>query len=148
IMSSARFITFRFLCSLLVAGFALMPTQAQEKLPPNAKLVRVEAAPASIELKTPFAYSQLVLTGQLDNGDRVDVTRLAQISKPVQVKVTPNGLVRPAAEGGGELRCSIEGKTVIVPVKVSGQKDQYDPSFVRDIMPTMSKMGWNAGACP
>src|SRR2546421_7717527 len=122
----------RFFFVLLGSFLASTAGLGQEKLPPNAKIVRVEAAPSAIDLKPPFAYSQLVLTGQLDNGDRVDVTRLAQITKSAQVKVTPNGLVRPVTDGSGELRCSIEGKTVVVPVKVSGQKEQYDPSFVRD----------------
>src|SRR5262249_20932222 len=32
-------------------------------------------------------------------------------------------------------------------VKVSGQKDKYEVSFVRDVMPSMSKIGCNAGTC-
>src|SRR5438477_90492 len=43
---------------------------AQDKLPPNAKVVKLEVRPASIELKTPFEYRQLLVTGILDIGDR------------------------------------------------------------------------------
>src|SRR5262249_29893317 len=32
-------------------------------------------------------------------------------------------------------------------VKVTGQKEPYKVSFVRDVMPTMSRMGCNAGTC-
>jgi len=34
-----------------------------------------------------------------------------------------------------------------VPVKVSGQKGKHEVSFVRDVMPALSKMGCNAGTC-
>ena len=71
---------------------------AQEKLPPNAKLVRLEAQPQTLTLKHPFDYSQLIVTGILESGERVDVTRLAQIDKPNLIAVTPTGLVRPLAD--------------------------------------------------
>src|SRR5262245_15964011 len=120
---------------------------AQEKLPPNDKVTKLEAQPATISLKTPFEYSQLIVTGTLDTGDRVDVTRMAQLDQPPQVKVSATGLVRPAADGDGELKISLDGQALAVPVKVSGQKEKYQVSFVRDVMPTMSKMGCNAGTC-
>src|SRR5438876_500053 len=122
--------------------------QAQEKLPPGTRVVKVEARPAAITLKEPFEYSQLVLTGTLDSGDRIDVTRMAQIDKPANVvKITPAGIVRPVADGSGEIKCTVGGQTVAVSVKVSGQKEKYQVSYVRDVMPAMSKLGCNAGTC-
>ena len=38
-------------------------------------------------------------------------------------------------------------KALSVPVQVTGQKDKYETSFVRDVMPTLSRMGCNAGTC-
>jgi hypothetical protein len=136
--------------ALLVLGAVAYSADnpAPETLPPGAKLVRLEAQPASITLKTPFAYTQLLLTGQLDNGDKVDVTRLAQVENPANlVSVSPRLLVRPAADGSGELKFNIAGQSVTVPVTVSGQKEKYEVSFVRDVMPVMSKIGCNAGTC-
>ena len=53
-------------------------------------------APESITLKSPFEYAQLVLTGVLENGDRVDVTRMAAFETPAKiVKISPTALVRP-----------------------------------------------------
>jgi hypothetical protein len=127
---------------------AAMPAGAEEKLPDGMKLVKLEAHPATITLTYPFAYNQLLLTGQLDSGERVDVTRIAQLEQPNPlVKVSPTGLIRPQADGTGELRFRVADQTVTVPVKISGQKDKYTVSFVRDVMPTMSKMGCNAGTC-
>ena len=34
-----------------------------------------------------------------------------------------------------------------MPLTVSGQSADYNPSFVRDVMPALSKMGCNAGTC-
>jgi hypothetical protein len=130
-----------------IASAALGQAPADEKLPPGAKLVKLEAKPASIELKHPYVYSQLVVTGQLENGDKIDVTRMAQVQVPPLVKVSPRGFVTPAAEGAGEVKFTVARQTVSVPVKVSGQKDKYEVSFVRDVMPSMSKIGCNAGTC-
>ena len=109
--------------------------------------MKVEITPPSIELKTPFEYRQLLLTGVLDNGDRVDVTRLAKFTAPAAVKVSEHGQMRPVADGQGALKFTVEGKTGSIPVKVSGQKAPYEVSFVRDVMPTLSRMGCNLGTC-
>ncbi len=140
-----RIRTTLFLLPLLLAGAA----RAQEKLPPGAKLMKVEAQPGAVTLKHRFDYAQLLLTGQLDNGDRIDVTRMAQLTAPAGnlVSVSPTGLVRPVADGAGELKIAVAGQTFAVPVKVEGQKTTPKVSFVRDVMPTMSKMGCNAGTC-
>src|SRR5262249_39179850 len=120
----------------------------EEKLPPDARVVKVEASPAAVTLKQPFDYSQLLLTAHLEGGEQVDVTRIAQVEKPANlVTVSPRGLVRPAADGSGEIKATVGGQTVVVPVTVTGRKDKYPVSFVRDVMPAMSKLGCNAGTC-
>jgi hypothetical protein len=121
---------------------------AAETLPTGSKIVRLEAQPATIALKHPYEYRQVLLTGQLDTGDKIDVTRMAQVQKAGNlVNIAAGGLVRPAADGSGELRFIVQGQTATVQVKVSGQKDKYPVSFVRDVMPTLSKVGCNAGTC-
>ncbi len=133
----------------LVAAAVLFTSaaRAQEKLPPGTKVVKLEAQPASVALKGPFEYVQLLVVGQLDSGDRIDVTRLAQREVAGVVKVSPTGQVRPIADGSGALKFTLEGQSVSVPVKVSGQKEAPQVSFVRDVMPVLSKAGCNAGTC-
>ncbi len=75
--------------------------ETKETLPPGAKLVKIEAQPASIALANPFQYAQLVLTGVLDTGERIDVTRMAEVEKPANVKVSPT---RAGAAGGRRRR--------------------------------------------
>jgi len=121
--------------------------ETPETLPPGAKLVKIEAQPAEVALSNPYQYAQIVLTGVLDTGERVDVTRMAQVEKPANVKISPTALVRPTADGDGVLKFGLAGQTATVSVKVTGQKDRYEVSFIRDVMPTMSRVGCNAGTC-
>jgi hypothetical protein len=63
------------------------------------------------------------------------------------VKISQAGQVRPVGDGKGELKVTVGTQTLVVPVTVSGQKEKYPVSFVRDVMPAMSKLGCNAGTC-
>src|SRR6266446_3458819 len=129
--------------------WALAPAvRGEEKLPPGAEITKIEARPAAVQLKTPFDYSQLILTGYLNDGDKVDVTRVAKIEPPANlVKISETGLARPVADGSGQLKITLAHQTLQIPVQVAGQKAKYDVSFVRDIMPVLSKVGCNAGTC-
>src|SRR5262249_14788303 len=115
----------------MAVGTAAVRTQekkpdAPEQLPGGAQLVRIQAQPTSIALKSPCDYAQVLLTGVLEAGEKVDVTRLARREAPDKlVRVSPTGLVRPAGDGAGELKFSLEGHGVTVPVQVAGQTDRY-----------------------
>jgi hypothetical protein len=134
--------------ALLILAAAQGPLAlAEEKLPPGARLVRIEARPPRVELHNRFEYAQLTLTGVLASGDHVDVTRLAHLNAPAVVKVSPTGMVRPAADGEVALEVSLEGQSLRVPVRVAGQNAAFAASFVRDVMPVLSRLGCNAGTC-
>lgn len=143
------------LCSALVvvasfarANDAQTPAPPVEQLPPGTNIVSLEAFPASIELAGRLAYRQLFITGVTENGERVDVTRLAKLEAPPAVAmVSPSGLVRAAADGSAQLVYTLGLHKVSVPVTVTGQGIELAPSFVRDVQPTLSKMGCNAGTC-
>jgi hypothetical protein len=138
----------RLALSLLVLALASqVAPAAEEALPPNARILRLETRPTAIELTTPFAYSQLLVTAHLDGGTTADVTRLVEFDAPSVVKVSPAGLIRPAADGKGDLTVSLPGVSAKVLVTVSGQKTVPPVSFVRDVQPVLSKLGCNAGTC-
>ena len=88
------------------AATAARADDAKETLPPGAKLVKIEAQPADITLDNPFEYAQLVLTGVLDTGERLDVTRMADVEKPANVKVSPTGA--GAADGRRRRRPQVQ----------------------------------------
>ncbi len=141
--------TRHLLATLMIALFAnVAPAdEPAEQLPSGAKIVKLVSQPTHIDLKTPFEYSQLVLTGQLATGEQLDVTRLVKLDAPPQVQINTTGVVRPVADGSGVLKVSLQGQTLSLPVQVKGQKEKYNVSFVRDVMPTLSRMGCNAGTC-
>jgi hypothetical protein len=119
-----------------------------ESLPPGAKLVKVEAEPTTIHLQQPFAYTQLLLRGHLDNGDVVDVTRMAKLAKTSDlVAVSERGQVRPRKDGKTTLTFTVQGQKIDIPVTVENHESKYQVSFVRDVMPVLSKVGCNAGTC-
>jgi WD40 repeat protein/mono/diheme cytochrome c family protein len=119
-----------------------------ETLPEGTKLVSLRAQPEAITLGNKFAYVQLLVTGTLDTGDPVDVTRMveARLSAPV-VEVGRSGLVRPRADGKATLTLSLAGQKVEVPVSVAGMGEELRVDFVHDVSPALSRLGCNAGTC-
>ncbi|HZU36955.1 MAG TPA: DUF1549 domain-containing protein, partial [Gemmataceae bacterium] len=129
---------------LVLAG----TVRAAETLPPGTQVLDLDIQPVTVTLQGPYAYRQLLLTARLNNGYRVDVTRLAHLDEASSnVTVSADGVVRPKADGEGKIAFSLAGHRVTVPVWVSGQREPYQVSFVRDIMPVISKVGCNAGTC-
>lgn len=120
-----------------------------ETLPPGAQITALEVEPATIAIHHPTEYAQLLITAQLQDGSRADVTRLAKIhvtGAPV-VKVDDRGMTRPAADGKGRLQIAFKGQKATVPLTVAGMDQPLQPDYVRDIMPITSKLGCNMGTC-
>jgi hypothetical protein len=142
-MSLQRFAAV-LLTAALVGSLHAAPT---EKLPSGAKLTKIEAQVAKIDLANAFEYSQLLLTGTLASGERIDVTRMVEVIAPSFVEISSTGVVRPKADGSGKLSFKLSGQTLDIPVNVTGQKTPYAVSYVQDVMPAMSRMGCNQGTC-
>jgi hypothetical protein len=132
---------------LLLLALAAPAVAADESLPANAKVTALSVSPPSVSLAGPYAYAQLVVSAKLDTGDTIDATRLAKLTAPAAVTVSAAGLVRPAADGTGEIAVALGGRTATVPVTVAGAKSSPPVSFVQDVQPVLSKLGCNAGTC-
>jgi WD40 repeat protein len=119
-----------------------------EKLPANAKIVALDVEPKSIKFTNPYQYTQLLITARLENGDAFDATRVAKVEMGTPLAaITPSQLVRPIAEGDGEIAISLNGQTAKVPVSVSGLKTTYTADFLHDVNPIFGRLGCNAGTC-
>jgi hypothetical protein len=132
-----------FFVAMLVAA----PAVAAESLPPNAKVTKLVTHPAAVEFHGPADYAQLVVTAVTETGDSLDVTRIAKVAPSLVAQVSPTGLVRPTANGTGELRVDLAGKSAVVQVRASGFTAPPPVSFVKDVQPVLSKLGCNAGTC-
>ena len=137
---------FRYAAAALLVAFA-SSAFAQEKLPDGAKVTKLVVHPTKVELSGPFAYSQLLVTATLDNGDALDATRLAKITAPKAATVNAVGLVRPTADGTGDILVSLAGVSQTVPLSVKDFAEEKPVSFVTDVQPVLGKLGCNAGTC-
>ena len=113
----------------------------------DEEVAALQVEPEEIRLSNPHAYSQLVVTAHLGNGDATDVTREIDLADQKLVAISANGLVRGAADGAGSLGLSYAGQSLELPVKVSGMATEFLPDYVRDVSPLVAKTGCNAGTC-
>ncbi|MEX2175979.1 MAG: DUF1549 and DUF1553 domain-containing protein [Pirellulaceae bacterium] len=119
-----------------------------EALPAGLNVVAIEARPAAVELTHKFDYRQVLVTGKLDTGELVDLTRLAKAAQSgAAVSVTSDGLVRAKADGTDQVTFTYGSLSVAVPVTVGGASAPHPVSFLRDVQPALSRMSCNAGTC-
>ena len=119
----------------------------KEVFPEGLVVTKVSATPATIELAHRFDYRQLLITGQLETGEQVDLTRMAKLSaQPSHVSVSSNRKITVTSTGAEVLKFEVAGHQVEIPVTVKSDAASQ-VSYVRDVSPAMSKMGCNQGTC-
>ncbi len=121
---------------------------AAESLPPGAQIVALDVQPAKVVLDGKYEAAQLVVTANLASGETADVTRLATLSVDGGVaELTPTGQVRPLRDGDGVVHVEIGGQSASAPVVVARMQGAQTVDFIRDVNPTMTRLGCNAGTC-
>ncbi|MBP88830.1 MAG: hypothetical protein CMJ64_19310 [Planctomycetaceae bacterium] len=119
-----------------------------DSLPEGATIVELMVEPAAIELSSQFAYSQLIVTAKLNNGDIIDATRIAKASLSAPIaEVSPSGFVSGKQDGTATLVLDVAGRIAEVPVSVGGIGAEYKANFAIDVAPVLSRLGCNAGTC-
>ena len=121
---------------------------APSQLPQGVPVQSLAADPDSVALAAASDYAQLLLTAQLADGSRVDVTRLVEWTIEGGVgAVSATGLFQPKQDGKGTLIARLQGQAVQVPVQVEGFQRRLEPDFIRDVNPVLTQLGCNAGMC-
>lgn len=120
-----------------------------EALPEGLEITALQIDPQKIEIRNPTDYAQLLVTAVFQDGRRADATRIAKlkVNREGLVKVDERGLVRPVADGEGQMMISVSGQQFNVPIQVTGMNQPLHPDYVRDVMPIVSKLGCNMGTC-
>ena len=117
-------------------------------LPEGRKVTAIEVNPKSIDIDSPDAYRQILVTAKLNTGETADLTRKVKWEiAPKFGAVSRNGVFRPAADGESALKVSFEGIEATVPVKVANQAADFHPDFVQDVNPVITRLGCNMGTC-
>ncbi len=133
---------------VLVAGVWASAWGAEgDKIPPEA--VRLEVFPSRVRLFGPEAVERVVVLGVEAGGTRRDLTSVARLESktPDRVKVDPDGAIRPVADGRGEVIVRFGSCETHVPVEVARAGEPRVASFRNEVVPALTKLGCNQGAC-
>lgn len=124
------------------------PVIAAESLPQGTAVTAITVEPPAIDLKSPFDYSQLLITATLSNGESFDVTRTVKLQHDGNVlTISESGFARATADGTTKLTVSLGDKSIDVPVTVSGIGKPFVADFVKDVNPILTRVGCNQGTC-
>ena len=116
--------------------------------PAPPSIAGIEVRPARIELSHRFDSVQLVVSGRVNDRERIDVTRAAAWDGAGDLlEIDARGHVTPRRDGDGELVVRVGDHRASIPVRVTGASDPYDPSFMNDVVPLLTRLGCNAGTC-
>ncbi len=104
--------------------------------------------PAKVSLNGPAA-SQKLIAEQTDGAFQKDLTRSVQwsSSNPAVASVDPTGEVRPVSDGTAVITARSAGLEASIPVSVARAKAPVVWNFKNDVIPVMTKVGCNQGAC-
>lgn len=109
---------------------------------------KITVLPPSVELTGPEARQQLIAEASLANHQE-DWTRTAawSSSDPKIATVDEHGIVRPIGDGDVTITARAKGVTATVAVSVKNSHAPFTWSFRNHVIPVMTKMGCNQGAC-
>lgn len=109
---------------------------------------KITVLPPSVELTGPEARQQLIAEASLANHQE-DWTRTAEWSSsdPKIATVDEHGMVRPIGDGDVTITARAKGVTATVAVSVKNSHAPFTWSFRNHVIPVMTKMGCNQGAC-
>ena len=149
-----------FFLALAACGFVAATVGAQDyskkpvpgdhvALPPPAAVAALSVMPPTVTLKGLDDSAQLVITGQLKNGQAQDFSGDIQyaVANPALARVTSAGRVMPIANGATEIVASYGDKTVKVALKTEAMDVNLPINFTNHIVPIFTKLGCNGGGC-
>ena len=119
-----------------------------DELSRDVAITGLEVDPQQVVLSDRIDYVQLVVTATLASGQRIDATRMAHMEFSADVaRITRSGTVQPQRDGVADLRAELGGRSVSIPVSVSGLGAAWRPDYLRDVAPVIAKLGCNQGTC-
>jgi hypothetical protein len=105
--------------------------------------------PAEITLTGPHASQRLIVLAEASGKHVADLTTRAKFasSNPKIASVDEAGVVRASGDGEAVITASQGGRRVTARVKVQKVKAPFAWSFRNHVIPMMTKIGCNSGAC-
>jgi WD40 repeat protein/mono/diheme cytochrome c family protein len=148
--------------SATTASKSMATAASREKaiLPVSFKsnsVLSLAAEPASIRLSSDAPHHGILVSAKLSSGFELDVTPQVKFSRSrnAPFNISPDGEIIAVKTGQGVLTAKLGKNEVEIRVEVesgtAADKTRDLPaaptSFLRDVLPALSKAGCNAGAC-
>lgn len=143
--------------SVAKARLTSEPRSVQSFSDGTTPVVRLQAAPPEIQLDAGAVPHGLLITAVHEDGFERDVTTQARFipSPQAPFELGVYGELRGLRPGTGRLTALFGGRRVEIPVTVravapaakADDSAAEEVSFVRDVLPALSRAGCNAGAC-
>ena len=118
-------------------------------IPPADKLVRLRVEPSALEFFTGDRPRPVVVSGVLADGFEVDVTGLVRWGFETSgvARMDATNRVLAMKPGSTVAVARLRGVEVRLPIRVESSSGPAPLSFVKDVLPVLSRLGCNAGAC-
>jgi hypothetical protein len=127
----------------------LIAPVADHKSSSPATLTKIEILPASISILGPRYSQRLVVEGTFSDQHQEELTAQAKfsISDAKVASVDKDAFVLPDGDGQATITAIVQGRRATAPVVVKDFANATTWSFRNDVLPVMTKMGCNSGAC-
>ncbi|MBI3667730.1 MAG: DUF1549 domain-containing protein, partial [Acidobacteria bacterium] len=105
--------------------------------------------PGDVDLRGPRSYQRIVVEATYPDGHQKDVTTSARLvsADPKIASIDRDAYLRPVADGTTMLTASFAGRTATARVRVEDAAGSAVPNFRNHVLPVMTKVGCNSGAC-
>jgi hypothetical protein len=132
-------------------ALAAEPTPAAANPPAEAlrpgqpKALRVQPEQAVITRRGDSV--QAIVLVDFADGTTQDVTRFVSWETPACAEMSARGELRPKTNGEGLIRARLKDLEISMPLKISGQQENWPANFITDVQPHLSRLGCNQGTC-
>tara|TARA_B100000029_G_scaffold446585_2_gene467830 strand:+ start:1484 stop:3922 length:2439 start_codon:yes stop_codon:yes gene_type:complete len=120
---------------------------AAGKTPAVPVVEKLTVYPSRLELSGNRDSRRLIVSGTAADGRAFDLTAFVKLAAGSDhVAIDRDGFVVPKKAGKTTVKVTVGAKSVDVPVEIKHVTNR-PVSFIRDVIPAMSKVGCNAGTC-
>ncbi len=110
-------------------------------------MVKLDIFPKELTLSAERDIRRVIISGTAEDGLTYDLSGDAKLSLTGEAAaLDADGFILPQKPGKAELIVTHKSLTARVPITIKESKE-HPISFIREILPAMSKVGCNAGTC-
>lgn len=114
----------------------------------SAASAAIKILPPEIILSGPGATQRFIVVEEMDGKIVRDVTARAKLtSSAPRIAVDNVGLVQASADGEATIAAVVGNDTARARVKAEGIQQTSSPSFRNEVIPVLTQLGCNSGAC-